>query len=435
MSLFDNIINAMQASVRVLDTVKVFSLGGVDLIRKAAAGENTEAPKALRQAFEDLGATYIKLGQLIASAPGLFPPSFVNEMQKCLDQVRPLPFSEIKKVLEKDFGNRLSEIFSHIDELPLASASIAQVHAATLRTGEDVVIKVQRPGIVTTLNADMNLIYLAAWLFEKIAPGGARASLTEIVNQFQMTIAEETDFLREAANIREFEKFLQEFDDGKVVVPKVYAHATTKNILTMSRLYGVPLTDLDSIRKYTDSPRDTLILAMNTWFSSLMFCGFFHADVHAGNLMVLENGQLAFLDFGIVGRMSEDIWNSLMNLTLAMGTRDYDLMAESLVGINATKGEVDVKKFSAGLKKVFEDFEKIAQEDINTINVNEAEVNEIMMNLVSVAEDNGLKLPREFALLFKQLLYFDRYVQILAPDINVATSKEIIKFNKMKQLK
>jgi aarF domain-containing kinase len=427
MSLFDNVSGAFHASMRVLDTVKVFSLGTANLLQKAARGEANDAPATLRKIFEDLGATYIKLGQLIASAPGIFPEPFVKEMQNCLDNARPLPFKEIEKVIIDEFGKDYHKVFAFIDKEPLASASIAQVHAATLAGGEDVVIKVQRPGIAHKLNADMNLIYLAAWVFENLAPGGARASLTEIVNQFQQTIAEETDFYKEAANLQEFDKFLQDFGDENVMVPKVFPRASGLRVLTMTRLYGAPLTDLEAIRKYSDDPRETLVLALNTWFASLMFCGFFHADVHAGNLMVLEDGRLAFLDFGIVGRMSEAMWTALMNLTQAMGTRDYTLMAESLKGLNATAKDVDTEKFARDLKKVFSDFENIGQEYFNNTDFNEAEINQMMMNLVSVAEENGLRFPREFALLFKQMLYFDRYVQILAPDLNIATSAEIKK--------
>lgn len=430
MGLLENISGALEASGRVLDTMRVFSSNGFTMLISAVNGKSPNAPQVLRKVFEELGATYIKLGQLIASAPGIFPDAYVKEMQHCLDNAKPIPFSEIEKVLKSEFGNEYHKIFKTIERKPLASASIAQVHAATLKNGEDVVIKVQRPGISGKLNADLNLIYLAAQLFERLTPGAARASLTEIVKQFQETIVEETDFYKEAKNISEFNSFLNDYGEDRVIVPKVYSAASTLRVLTMSRLYGVPLTDLASIKKYTKEPEETLITALNTWFASLMYCGFFHADVHAGNLMVLTNGQIAFLDFGIVGRMTQTMWNALMDFTQAIGREDFSLMARALKDLNATDKEVDIDKFAKSLKELFHDFNNISIEAMNPEQISEAQINELMMNLVSVAEENGLRFPREFALLFKQMLYFDRYVQILAPDLNIASSPEIKKIPK-----
>lgn len=428
MSLFKGIGSTLTSSLRVLDTARVFTTNGAGFIFDSFSGSSPKAAEALRKSFEQLGATYIKLGQLIASAPGLFPKEFVEEMQKCLDSVAPIPYNQIEKILNEEFSGRHKEIFSSINPEPMASASIAQVHAATLKDGADVVIKIQRPGIERILDADMNLIYLAALIFEKIAPGGARAGLTGIVQEFQKTIIEEVDFIKEAANIEEFKAFLDDVEEAEVVVPKVYHHATTKRVLTMQRFYGVSLTDLEAIKKISDDPRETLVTALNTWFQSLVYCGFFHADVHAGNLMVLEDGRIGFIDFGIVGRMDENIWASLMGLVQGLGTEDYRLIAQSMVGINATDADVDIDKFAKEIEQVFSGFYEIGNkvmtpEDIN--NIDEEQINRLMMNLVNVAEANGLKIPREFALLFKQMLYFDRYIQLLAPDLNLATSSEI----------
>lgn len=428
MGLFDNVGKTIRSGVRVLNSARVFTQNGAGFLFDSASGKPANAAIALRKSFEELGATYIKLGQLIASAPGLFPEDFVKEMSKCLDSVAELPFSEVQKVLDSEFNGKTNEIFKSIEEKPLASASIAQVHGAVLTDGADVVIKVQRPGIEHILDADMNLIYLAALVFEKLAPGGARAGLTGIVEEFQRTIIEEVDFIKEAANIEEFKEFLDDIEEDRVIVPKVFHHATTRRVLTMQRLYGVPLTDLKAIERITHDPHGTLVLALNTWFQSLMYCGFFHADVHAGNLMVLEDGRVAFIDFGIVGRMNEKIWNALLGLFQGLGMRDYGMIAESLVGMNATIAEVNIKKFAEELEEIFETFFDMGETVLKgeTVEMSEEEVNRMMMNLVNVAEVNGLRIPREFALLMKQMLYFDKYTRILAPDLNIATSNEIV---------
>lgn len=426
-STLENISNSISSGFRVLDTGRILLKNGAGFLLGSITGKEADGYVALRKSFEELGATYIKLGQLIASAPGLFPQDLVSEMQKCLDQVAPLKFSTVEKILKQEFKGKHKQVFTSIEKKPIASASIAQVHGATLADGSDVVIKVQRPGISNRLEADLNLIYLAALVFEKFAPGGSRAGLTGIVKEFHRTIIEETDFHQEAEHIESFDAFLKQTGETQVMVPRVYHKASTKKVLTMERLYGVPLTDLNAIRKISSNPRNTLTLALNTWFQSLMICGFFHADVHAGNLMVLNDSRVAFIDFGIVGKMKTEIWEALMGLVTAMGTQNYRLMAESLVGMNATNETVDIDRFARELETVFREMEQFSQDIQSTNRLDEQQINTMMMDLVNISQSNGLRIPREFALLFKQLLYFDRYIQILAPDMNIteATPKRL----------
>ena len=424
MGVIDDIVNVVQSSIRVADTARIFTKNSLKFIGNSSS-ETRSMARLLRKSFEELGATYIKLGQLIASATGLFPKEYVEEMQLCLDQVSPLDFETVKKILEEEFKDGYNKVFLFIDEKPLASASIAQVHAATLVTGEDVVIKVQRPGIEVKLNADLNLLYVSAYVFEKIASNSARASLTDIVKDFHSSIMEEVDFLKEAKNIEEFDDFLSTIGQSQVMVPKVYHQASTKKVLTMQRLHGVALTDLQSIKRLVKDPEKTLILALNTWFQSLMFCGFFHADVHAGNLMVLEDGRLAFIDFGIVGRIKQNIWNALLDLVDGFGHNDYTKIAIALVEMNATDQEIDIKNFAKQLESVFTEFNKLGESIEKSADIGEAQINELMIQLVQASEENGLKIPREFGLLFKQMLYFDRYIRLLAPELNIADANKV----------
>ena len=424
MGVIDDIVNVVQSSIRVADTARIFTKNSLNFIGNSSS-ETRSMAQLLRKSFEELGATYIKLGQLIASATGLFPKEYVEEMQLCFDRVSPLHFETVKKILKEEFKDGYDKVFLFIDEKPLASASIAQVHAATLVTGENVVIKVQRPGIEVKLNADLNLLYVSAYVFEKIASNSARASLTGIVKDFHASIMEEVDFLKEAKNIEQFDDFLSTIGQSQVMVPKVYHQASTKKVLTMQRLYGVALTDLQSIKRLVKDPEKTLILALNTWFQSLMFCGFFHADVHAGNLMVLEDGRLAFIDFGIVGRIEQNIWNALLDLVDGLGHNDYAKIAMALVEMNATDQEIDIKNFAKQLESVFTEFNKLGESIEKSADIGEAQINELMIELVQASEENGLKIPREFALLFKQMLYFDRYIRLLAPELNIADANKI----------
>jgi aarF domain-containing kinase len=418
---YANVGNALKGLLRLSQTGLVLAQTGVGWL----LGERPPVPQLLRQTFERLGATYIKLGQFIASSPSLFPEAYVTEFQHCLDKTTPLPFSTMREVLQRELKRPLAEVFSHIDEMPLASASIAQVHAATLVTGEPVVIKIQKPGVENILLTDLNFLYFAARLVEVAFPKIKFASLSAIVAEIQACMMEEVDFFKEARNIGEFSEFLTRTGNQAAIAPKVYAQASGLRVLTMERFYGVPLTDLDTIRKYTRDPAGTLANAMNTWFSSLMFCESFHADLHAGNLMVLTDGRLGFIDFGIVGRINPDTWGATTDFVESLTDGDFKKMATSMARIGMTKRAVDIAKLTHDLEELYGAFTTVDPEHVLNGAVNDTEINRIMLDIVAVGERHGIRFPRAFALLLKQILYFDRYIKILAPDMNMFADDRI----------
>jgi predicted unusual protein kinase regulating ubiquinone biosynthesis (AarF/ABC1/UbiB family) len=412
------LINSLKGSLRLSQTAAVLGKNSVKWI----AGNRPPSAVLLRRVFEELGATYIKLGQFIASSPTFFPKDYVEEFQHCLDQTKPFEFDVVKKIIESELGCSLDRVYSFVDPKPLASASIAQVHAATLLTGEDVVIKVQKPGVENVLLTDLNFLYVCARILEKLAPKLSWTSLSGVIEEIQKTMMEECDFLKEAENLDVFRRFLLASDNHDVVVPKVYKIATTRKILTMERFYGVSLTDLETIRRYCDDPEKTLITAMNTWFASLTQCDFFHADVHAGNLMVLNDGRVGFIDFGIVGRINPGTWEAVSDFMSAVMTGNFEGMADAMIRIGVTDVDVDSSLLADDLQSLFRkmdvmvpDYALIGQQ----ASEEEEDINNILMEMVRVGEENGLHFPREFALLMKQFLYFDRYIHILAPELDM----------------
>ncbi|WP_120430292.1 ABC1 kinase family protein [Acinetobacter baylyi] len=413
------LFDGLRSVARIGETAFVAARAGIKY-----ATEKPSNAKLMRETFESLGSTYIKLGQFIASTPSLFPREYVEEFQGCLDQTPTLPFSYIQEVLAEEFeGRDLNQIFASIDETPLASASIAQVHAARLTTGEDVVIKVQKPGVETILYTDLNVVHWATKMLEKAIPKVKFASLSEIVEEIKIRMVREVDFIEEAQNLDDFIEYLKITNNQAATAPKVYHQFSTRRILTMERLYGVSLTDFDIVKKFAKDPSQVLITAMNTWFGSLMLCKSFHADLHAGNLMLLEDGRIGFIDFGIVGQLNPQVWTACLAFMEALQKTDYTAMAENMLKMGMTKTQIDTQVLAQDLERLFSGVLLADPQEI--LASKPSDLNDIMLDMVAVGERHGIKFPRDFALLFKQMLYFDRFMRVLAPYTDIYADQRL----------
>ncbi len=389
----------------------------------------TEAdlPRLLRTLFERLGATYIKLGQFIASSPTLFPRPFVEEFQKCLDQTSPVPFSVIKKIVDEECRSLNRPFpFKSIDPTPLASASIAQVHSAVLLDGTEVVIKVQKPSVAATLSADLAFLYAGGKTLEFLNPELEKLSLGGVVEDIRTNMLDELDFEKEASNLVGFRDFLTSNDLlESVYAPRPFMEYSTKKMLTMEKLTGVSLLDASS----AENSQDLMITALNTWTSSVLKMPFFHADLHAGNLLALSDGRVGFIDFGIVGKISPQVFNAVGELSSALASLDYMGMAVAMSRMGATSSEIDLEKFAADIERVLDGLNSFDPVDVATSDpaelAGDGEVTQILLDIVEVTESNGLRLPREFGLLVKQTLYFDRYLKVLAPGLDVLADDRV----------
>lgn len=414
------VVQGVQGVLRIGQTMRILGRTGVGW----AVGHHPPAPQLLRETFESLGATYIKLGQFIASSPTFFPTEYVDEFQHCLDQTPAIPYKDIRRILQEELKRPLESVYRSIEPVPLASASIAQVHAATLVNGEEVVIKVQKPGVETVLRTDLNGLYLATRLLETLAPRLSWTSISGVVDEIRSTMMEECDFVQEAQNLETFRRFLKATDNRVATVPEVYHHCSTRRVLTMERFRGVPLTDLETLRRVTPDPEATLIAAMNTWFASLTQCEFFHADVHAGNVLVLEDGRVGFIDFGIVGRIRPETWQAVFQLVSAMSAGEFETMADAMVAIGITSVVVDTHALAGDLRQFYQRLENMNRHNSGAQKADD-QVNALLMEMVRVGELHGLHFPREFALLLKQFLYFDRYIHLLAPGMDMFVDERL----------
>jgi aarF domain-containing kinase len=404
-------------------------------------GTEVSLPAVLRTLFERMGATYVKLGQFIASSPTLFPKEYVVEFQKCLDQTEPLPWLTVKRVIEQELGP-ISRTFASVNQTPLASASIAQVHTATLLdTGEQVVIKIQKPGIDASLKADLGFLFVAARVLEFLQPDWERTSLAAVVGDIRASMLEELDFEKEARNTIEFRRFLQDNNLlGQATAPRVYQNYSTKKVMVLEKLDGVSMLDeaaIASVARDSKQSQEIIITALNIWSLSVTAMPWFHADVHAGNLLLLKDGRVGFIDFGIVGRISPKVFQSVTELSTALALGDSEAMAIALCNMGAASEDVDTKKFGRDIERVLKRMGAVQTQVTVGVDadgrleggridiIDDGEITDMLLELVEVTENNGLKLPREFGLLVKQSLYFDRYLKILAPSIDVMSDERI----------
>ncbi len=365
----------------------------------------------LRRAIEKLGATYIKLAQIISSGEGLFPAELVNEFKRCRDQVPPEPWDTVRTTVESDLGARLDDVFSTFEKKSLAAASIAQVHRATLVTGEDVVVKVQRSQVSATVRRDLSVMaWLAPFLIGRIKVA-ALANPPALVELFAETILEELDFRMEAANMVDVAAMLRELDQNGYLVPRPHPHLAARRVLVMERLEGFNFDDVDGMRAAGIDTEEVVKTGMIAFMEGALIHGVFHGDLHGGNLFVLPDGRTALLDFGIVGRLTHKRRLAFMRLMLGATTNDIRGQVKALCDLGALPRDTDIDAVirDLGLDQPTIDPTSLSGEELV------AEVQRIVKALLAY----GAKLPKELMLYVKNMVFLDGAIARLAPDLDI----------------
>ncbi|MNJ93264.1 putative protein kinase UbiB [compost metagenome] len=379
-------------------------------------------PIRMRMSFEELGPTFVKLGQLLATRPDLVPEEYVTEFEKLHDRVQPLSFEVIEEVLKEEFGNSLYKKFESIDPVPLGAASIAQVHKARLITGEDVVVKVQRPGIIQTINDDLNVLYFVSELLETYIPETKPFNPSGIVNEYFKTLELETNFVVEANNIRRFQENFA--NDPLVKIPKVYFDLTTERVLTMEALHGIPLSQERALEQEHVNPDEVIRIGLKTYLKMVFADGLFHGDLHAGNFFVLPHNQIGLIDFGVVGRLTTKTQSTIANMLLALSKEDYERLAHEYVDLAPFSDKVNVDLFAKDLRELIAPYYGLTLKNVN--------LGKILMKSAGVAARHHLQVPTELMMFFKSIVAIEGLGRKIQDDFDflqysLAFAGEIVK--------
>lgn len=383
--------------------------GRLALTRPRGRPIATRAAREMRNSFAALGPTYVKLGQIIASSPGVFPESLSNEFRTLLDRVPPADPALIRELIVQQLGDIPEEVFGSFDAAPFASASIAQVHHATLKSGERVVVKIQRPGIKLRLAADLQILHRLASVLEK-SSYGRMLNAREVIEDFAANLREELDFVTEANSMEAWlASIIESPYVDRVRVPKVYWEHTTSRVLTMEHVQGVRVDNVEAI---TGAGHDGVRLIKSILFSlleSAFHGGLFHGDLHAGNVLVDDDGRIVFLDFGIVGRFDDATRIILRQLLGDLLVRnDFESVGRGLYALGAVRKP-------AGAAEAAKDIRTFTAPLIST-NLSSLSYAKLGKQIADLAKIYDAKLPRELVLVGKQLLYVERYMKLLAPE-------------------
>ena len=370
--------------------------------------EHLSVPTRIKLSFEELGPTFVKFGQLLATRPDLIPPEYITEMSLLHDRVQPLDFKVVEQVLNEEFGADWNQQFVFIEKTPLGSASIAQVHRATLADGKKVVVKVQRPGIVHIINDDLNVLYFIAELLEKYIPEIRPYNPVGMVDEYFKTLELETNFVVEANNIRKMKENFK--SETNIKIPQVYFDLITERVLTMDELEGRRLSQEDALQQPGVSAEEVIKAGLRAYLKMVFIDGFFHGDLHAGNFFVFPNNEIGLIDFGVVGRLNSKTQSAIVNMLLALSKEDYVRLAYEYVELAPFSETVNVDLFAKELQTLISPYYGLTLKHMN--------VGKILMSSSSVAAQQGLNVPTELMMFFKSIVSIEGLGQRIVPDFD-----------------
>lgn len=359
--------------------------------------------------LEALGPTFIKLGQLLSTRVDLLPAPYIDALARLQDDVEPFSFAEVEAIVAEELGVGLSRAFASFEEVPLAAASLAQVHRATLRSGREVVVKVQRPGIRKTIADDMAALAELATFADAHTEVGRRLGLSELLEQFRKALVDELDYTREANNLTRLAKIVEPWP--RLVVPRPVPDYSTGRVLTMDYLPGRKVTELSPLARTERDFGPLVDDLFRAYLNQILAEGFFHADPHPGNVLLMPDDRLAIVDLGMVARLSPSLRDAMVKLLLAVSDGNGEAAADVLAGLGHQRDDFDAD----GFRSAVGDLVQRSLEKGSGV-----QAGGVMLEMIGIATKNGLRPTPEFALVGKALLNLDQIATILDPTFDPA---------------
>lgn len=396
------------------DLVKQMGLEEIDLTASPGDGGAEPPPDALELAndLERLGPTYIKLGQLLSTRTDIIPPVYAEALTRLQDDVEPITIEEVEQVFSDEIGTDTKTVFERFDPEPLASASLGQVHRATLRSGREVVVKIQRPGIRQQIEEDMEALTELAHFIDDHTEAGRRFGLVDLLSEFHRSLIDELDYRREAANLRRLREIVEPYE--LLVVPEPVADLTTTRVLTMDYIQGKKVTDLGPLAQMEIEGRELASQLFRAYLDQILTAGFFHADPHPGNVTLGDDGRLALLDLGMVARVPKSLQNDLVKLLLAISDERGEDAADITIRMGTRLDGFDEDRFIRGANDLVARNRGRGMGELNA--------GSLVMQITQLAGETGLRLPPELAMLGKALLNLDQVARVLDPDFDPAAA-------------
>lgn len=382
----------------------------VGIVRKYEAWHNL-SPRRLRHMLEDLGPMFVKMGQILANRSEILPQEYCNELRHLRTDVEPVPFAVVHDCLVAEYGRPLKEIFSHIDRKPLGSASLAQVHRATLVSGEDVAIKVQRPGAQQVMAQDIDIMRSIVQVASKFVKTDEFIDLKGVVEELWQSFREETNFLMEARNLDEFHRFHE--GSSLISCPRSYLAYCTEHIVVMDYVDGISVADPEQLLQEGYDLKTIGAQIVDDYATQVLDDGFFHADPHAGNI-ILKDGVVYFIDLGMVGRMSSHDRGIVKEMIYAVATGDVPRLKDSLMRFAVARSdssELDHSAFLTDLDFIIADFASLDLRDLD--------IGEFLTSLISLARKNDVELPSVVTMFARGMVTLEGLLSEYMPDVNM----------------
>jgi ubiquinone biosynthesis protein len=418
----DNEINANKRLDEILDVAKkhkvISVLTASSKRKKTDDGSDEELDlSGLREAMEELGPAFVKLGQLLASRPDMIGPEIAEDLKKLRDDTPATPFDQMKEVVEKELGRPLEEIYSEFDETPLGSASIGQVYKATLKeTGQEVAVKIQKPNIYDIIVADVKILNNLAGKADKYITKTRTYNLPAIMKEFERSIFKELDYMEEVTNIQKVTNNFKE--DENIVIPQVFRNCSSSKVITMELIDGYELTDLFDKQVEGIDNKEIAKIGAQSYLKQILLDGFFHADPHPGNMFVTKDAKVAYIDWGMVGVISDEFRGNLAQLILILLSGNSKNLIKQLLYMKIITPEQNTEEFREDVEDLLNKY----------LGVELDQMEGIFTNLMNVMIKHNIVLPREFVMIGRGLILLEDSGSRLDPAFNL--TGELEKFAK-----